>query len=73
MIKKQHMCGNCEDSGVVPAGDFANGDTCPECEGDPLNALPHDQRPHPPDYDCPDCRVSSIMDTTPSNRDKVEK
>lgn len=50
-------CDRCEDSGVVPAGDFAEGDDCPNCDGDPLNALPHGDRPHPPDYDCPECNV----------------
>lgn len=53
----QHFCDRCEDSGVVPPGDFADGDTCPNCDGDPLNALPHEDRPHPDDYDCPECGV----------------
>jgi hypothetical protein len=59
-----HACENCEDSGVVPPGDFADGDGCPECKGDPLNAIPHEERPHPPGYDCPDCSVDADTDSS---------
>lgn len=57
-----YYCDNCEDSGVIPVGDFAEGDDCPNCDGDPLNALPHEERPHPPDYDCPDCPQDTDSD-----------
>lgn len=50
-----YYCENCEDSGVIPPRDFADGDDCANCDGDPMNALPHKGRPHPPDYNCPDC------------------
>jgi hypothetical protein len=57
-------CEDCYDTGVQDSwlDDFRNpkvgswdGRECQTCGGDPLSEIPHERRPHPPDYDCPNC------------------